>query len=87
MKKPRDFRKALVVGTILKLVTFTLAGSIIYGYFGNEYMLVPAFGSLSGKYVKIAFSLSLPIILFLRTFFSIVTSQFVFQQIFELASK
>lgn len=87
MKKPREFKKALVVVTILELITFALAGSIVYVYIGNEYITAPAFGSLSGNYKKIAFSLALPTILFLGSLYSNVTSQFLFEQIFGLTSK
>lgn len=52
MKQPRDFRKALVVVTICELITFALAGSIIYVYVGNAYMIAPAFGSLVGNFKR-----------------------------------
>ncbi|KAF6072428.1 Transmembrane amino acid transporter family protein [Candida albicans] len=54
MKQPKDFKKALIVVTICELITFSLAGSIIYVYVGNAYVTAPAFGSLVGNYKKIA---------------------------------
>merc|ERR1712080_535045 len=52
MKQPRDFRKALIVVTICELITFALAGSIVYVYVGNAYMVAPAFGSLVGNFKR-----------------------------------
>ncbi|KAI5961059.1 hypothetical protein KGF57_001795 [Candida theae] len=86
MKQPRDFRKALVVVTICELITFALAGSIIYVYVGNAYMVAPAFGSLVGNFKKISFSFALPTILFLGSLYSNVSSQFLFHQIFNKGS-
>ncbi|CAK9437931.1 uncharacterized protein LODBEIA_P23090 [Lodderomyces beijingensis] len=87
MKQPRDFRKALIVVTICELITFALAGSIVYVYVGNEYITAPAFGSLIGNYKKIAFSFALPTILFLGALYSNVSSQFLFQEIFKKTSR
>lgn len=82
MKKPKDFKKALYIVTFAELVTFALAGSIIYVYVGNAYITAPAFGSLSGHYKKIAFSFALPTIFFLGALYSNVTAQFLFVHIF-----
>ncbi|KAI5959616.1 uncharacterized protein KGF55_005260 [Candida pseudojiufengensis] len=87
MKKPREFRKALIVVTICELITFALAGSIVYVYVGNAYITAPAFGSLTGNFKKIAFSFALPTILFLGSLYSNVSSQFLFHQIFNKSSK
>ena len=62
--------------TICELITFSLAGSIIYVYVGNAYVTAPAFGSLVGNYKKIAFSFALPTIIFLGALYSNVSSQF-----------
>ncbi|KAI3405209.1 hypothetical protein KGF56_001986 [Candida oxycetoniae] len=86
MKKPRDFRKALVVVTICELIVFALTGSIVYVYVGNAYITAPAFGSLVGNFKKIAFSFALPTIVFLGALYSNVSSQFLFQQIFNKSS-
>lgn len=83
MKQPKDFKKALIVVTICELITFSLAGSIIYVYVGNTYVTAPAFGSLVGNYKKIAFSFALPTIIFLGALYSNVSSQFLFQKIFS----
>lgn len=83
MKRPREFRKALIVVTICELITFALAGSIVYVYVGNAYITAPAFGSLTGNFKKIAFSFALPTILFLGSLYSNVSSQFLFQQFFK----
>lgn len=83
MKNPKEFKKALYIVTFCELVTFALAGSIIYVYVGNDYMVAPAFGSLTGNYKKIAFSFALPTIIFLGSLYSNVSSQFLFHQIFD----
>ncbi|ODV94526.1 hypothetical protein PACTADRAFT_76162 [Pachysolen tannophilus NRRL Y-2460] len=82
MKNPREFKKALYVVTICELITFALAGSIIYVYVGNYYMISPAFGSLSGHYKIIAFSFAIPTIAFLGALYGNVSSQFLFFQFF-----
>ncbi|CAI5758534.1 unnamed protein product [Candida verbasci] len=87
MKKPKDFKKALVVVTICELILYALVGSIVYVYIGTDYMTAPAFGSLLGNYKKIAFSFALPTILFLGSLYSNVSSQFLFQLIFNKGSK
>ncbi|EEQ37802.1 hypothetical protein CLUG_01925 [Clavispora lusitaniae ATCC 42720] len=83
MKKPRDFKKALYIVTLAELIVFALTGSIVYVYVGNEYMVAPAFGSLTGNYKKIAFSFALPTIVFLGGLYSNVSSQFLFLKIFS----
>lgn len=83
MKRPQDFKKALTLVTALEVVVFALAGSIVYVYVGNGYITSPAFGLLSGNYLKIAFSFALPTILFLGALYSNVTSQFLFLHIFK----
>ncbi|ABN67177.1 predicted protein [Scheffersomyces stipitis CBS 6054] len=86
MKQPKEFKKALYVVTICELITFALAGSIVYVYVGNNYITAPAFGSLSGNFKKIAFSFALPTIIFLGSLYSNVSSQFLFQEIFDKSS-
>lgn len=86
MTRPKDFKKALSVVTILELITFALCGSIVYVYVGNEYITAPAFGSLVGNYKKIAFSFALPTVLFLGSLYSNVTAQFFFLHIFKEGS-
>lgn len=82
MREPREFKKALYIVTLAELITFALAGSIIYVYVGYDNMTAPAFGSLTGNYKKIAFSFALPTILFLGSLYSNVSAQFVFLHIF-----
>ncbi|QRG40331.1 hypothetical protein FDK38_004797 [Candidozyma auris] len=87
MKKPKEFKKALWVVTLCELITFALAGSVVYVYVGNKYMTAPAFGSLVGNYKKIAYSFALPTILFLGSLYSNVTSQWIFLMIFREGNK
>lgn len=83
MKDPREFKKALYIVTAAEVVVFALAGSIVYVYVGEEYMTAPAFGSLHGKYMKIAFSFAIPTIIFLGVLYSAVSSKFIFYNIFK----
>lgn len=87
MKQPRDFKKALYVVTLCELITFALAGSIVYVYVGQNYITAPAFGSLSPVFKKVAFSFALPTVLFLGSLYSNVSSQFLFLRIFNKDSK
>lgn len=83
MKQPKDFKKALYIVTAAELVTFALAGSIVYVYVGHAYITAPAFGSLEPVYKKIAFSFALPTVIFLGSLYSNVSSQFLFLNIFS----
>ncbi|RYP59034.1 hypothetical protein DL771_011027 [Monosporascus sp. 5C6A] len=65
MRDPRDFPKALWACTILEIIVFSIVGSIIYVYTGNQYMTAPAFGSLETLYKKISFSFMIPTLIFL----------------------
>ncbi|CAK7910225.1 hypothetical protein CAAN1_21S02586 [[Candida] anglica] len=87
MKKPKEFKKALYIVTLCELITFSLAGSIVYVYVGNSYITAPAFGSLTGNYKKIAFSFALPTILFLGSLYGNVSSQFFFLKMFPKDSE
>ncbi|ODQ82793.1 hypothetical protein BABINDRAFT_29776 [Babjeviella inositovora NRRL Y-12698] len=87
MKEPKDFKKALYLVTVCELITFALAGSIVYVYVGNAYITAPAFGSLIGNYKKIAFSFALPTIFFLGALYGNVSSQFIFLRIFDEKSR
>ena len=62
---------ALWAVTIAEIVVFTLCGSIMYHYVGNQYMTAPAFGSLQPVYKKIAFSFAIPTIIFLGSLYSV----------------
>ncbi|KII84890.1 hypothetical protein PLICRDRAFT_57399 [Plicaturopsis crispa FD-325 SS-3] len=83
MKDPRDFPKALWAVTIAEVITFTLCGALMYHWIGNQYMVAPAFGSLTEEYKKIAFSFAIPTIIFLGALYSSVTSRFIFFRIFR----
>ncbi|GEQ67895.1 hypothetical protein JCM33374_g1561 [Metschnikowia sp. JCM 33374] len=87
MRNPKEFKKALYIVTLAELITFALAGSIIYVYVGTANITAPAFGSLTGNHKKIAFSFALPTIIFLGSLYSNVSSQFVFLKIFDENSK
>lgn len=87
MRNPKEFKKALYIVTLAELITFSLAGSIIYVYVGTADITAPAFGSLKGNYKKIAFSFALPTIIFLGALYSNVSSQFLFLKIFDEKSK
>lgn len=75
MKNPKDFPKALWAVTIAEIITFTLCGSLMYYFVGNEYMTAPAYGSLKPLYKKIAFSFAIPTIVYLGALYSVRSSQ------------
>ncbi|KAJ6546978.1 transmembrane amino acid transporter protein-domain-containing protein [Mycena capillaripes] len=83
MKEPRDFPKALWAVTICEIVLFTLCGSIMYHYVGNQYITAPAFGSLQPVYKKIAFSFAIPTIVYLGSLYSSVSARFIFFRLFR----
>ncbi|KAJ7043090.1 transmembrane amino acid transporter protein-domain-containing protein [Mycena alexandri] len=83
MREPRDFPKALWAVTICEVVVFTLCGSIMYHYVGNQYITAPAFGSLQPLYKKIAFSFAIPTIVYLGSLYSSVTARFIFFRLFR----
>lgn len=87
MKRPKDFKKAIYAVTILQVITFALAGSIVYVYVGNEYITAPAFGSLLTVYKKIAFSFAVPTIFFLGSLYGNVSAQFLFLKFFDSKSR
>ncbi|KAJ7118782.1 transmembrane amino acid transporter protein-domain-containing protein [Mycena epipterygia] len=83
MREPKDFPKALWAVTICEVVVFTLCGSIMYHYVGNQYITAPAFGSLQPLYKKIAFSFAIPTIVYLGSLYSSVTARFIFFRLFR----
>ncbi|EIM84756.1 uncharacterized protein STEHIDRAFT_60504 [Stereum hirsutum FP-91666 SS1] len=87
MKNPKDFPKALWAVTIAEMIVFTLCGAIMYHFVGNQYMIAPAFGSLTPTYKKIAFSFAIPTIVFLGSLYSSVSTRFVFFRIFNRDSR
>ncbi|KAL2858319.1 transmembrane amino acid transporter protein-domain-containing protein [Aspergillus pseudodeflectus] len=84
MKEPKDFWKSVTAVTIAEIIVFSLVGSIVYAYTGNQYMTAPAFGSIGDEtYKKIAFSFMVPTIIFLGVLYASVSARFVFFRIFE----
>ena len=84
MKEPEDFWKSLTAVTIAEIIMFTLVGSIIYVYTGNQYMTSPAFGSLGNElYMKVSFSFMIPTLIFLGVLYASVSARFLFFRIFE----
>lgn len=84
MRQPRDFPKALWAVTISEIILFSLVGSIVYAYTGNQYMTSPAFGSIGNDVMKkIAFSFMLPSLVFLGVLYAAVSARFIFFRIFD----
>ncbi|PTU22573.1 hypothetical protein P175DRAFT_0137782 [Aspergillus ochraceoroseus IBT 24754] len=84
MKEPRDFWKSVTAVTIAEIIVFSLVGSIVYVYTGNQYMTAPAFGSLGNEtYKKISFSFMIPTLIFLGVLYASVSARFLFFRIFE----
>lgn len=84
MKNPADFPKALWIVTIGEIILFTLVGSIVYVYTGNQYNTAPAFGSLGNDiYKKVSFSFMIPTLIFLGVLYASVSARFIFFRIFE----
>ena len=83
MRDPRDFPKALWACTILEILVFSVVGSVIYAYTGNQYITAPAFGSLEPLYKKISFSFMIPTLIFLGVLYASVSARFLFFRIFH----
>ncbi|KAG6906907.1 hypothetical protein DXG01_011462 [Tephrocybe rancida] len=83
MKNPKDFPKALWAVTIAEIIVFTLCGALVYHFVGNQYVTAPAVGSLQPILKKIAFSFTIPTIIFLGSLYSSVTARFIFFRIFK----
>ncbi|KAI9371394.1 transmembrane amino acid transporter protein-domain-containing protein [Aspergillus egyptiacus] len=84
MKEPKDFWKSVTAVTIAEIIVFSLVGSIVYAYTGNQYMESPAFGAIGNEtYKKIAFSFMIPTIIFLGVLYASVSARFLFFRIFE----
>ncbi|TGO09902.1 hypothetical protein BTUL_0150g00050 [Botrytis tulipae] len=84
MKNPADFPKALWAVTIAEVIVFSLVGSIIYAFTGNQYMTAPAFGSLGKKlYVDISFSFMIPTLIFLGVLYASVSGRFIINRVFH----
>lgn len=83
MKEPKDFPKALWAVTICEIIVFSLVGSIVYVYTGNQYMTAPAFGSIENDtYKKVAFTFMVPTIIFLGVLYASVSARFIFFRLF-----
>ncbi|KAK4159502.1 amino-acid permease [Cladorrhinum sp. PSN259] len=83
MKDPRDFPKALWACTIAEIIVFSIVGSVIYVYTGNQYMTAPAFGSLQPLFKKVSFSFMIPTIIFLGVLYASVSARFIFFRVFH----
>ncbi|KAK3297373.1 amino-acid permease [Chaetomium fimeti] len=83
MKDPRDFPKALWACTIAEIILFSVVGSVVYAYVGNQYMTAPAFGSLQPLFKKVSFSFMIPTIIFLGVLYASVSARFIFFRIFQ----
>lgn len=84
MKEPKDFWKSVTAVTVAEVIVFSIVGSIIYAYTGNQYMTAPAFGSIAnGVYKKISFSFMIPTLIFLGVLYASVSARFIFFRIFE----
>lgn len=84
MKEPRDFWKSVTAVTIAEIILFSLVGSIVYVYTGNQYMTTPAFGSLGNEiYKKVSFSFMVPTLIFLGVLYASVSARFIFFRIFD----
>ncbi|KAH7129559.1 transmembrane amino acid transporter protein-domain-containing protein [Dactylonectria estremocensis] len=83
MRDPRDFPKALWACTIAEIITFSVVGSVIYAYTGNQYMVAPAFGILTDTYKKVSYSFMVPTIIFVGCLYASVTGRFVFFRMFN----
>jgi hypothetical protein len=78
-----DFPKALWACTIAEIVTFSIVGSIIYVYTGEQYMTAPAFGVLTDTYKKVSYSFMVPTIIFVGCLYASVSGRFVFFRMFQ----
>ncbi|AEO59685.1 amino-acid permease [Thermothelomyces thermophilus ATCC 42464] len=83
MRDPRDFPKALWACTIAEIILFSIVGSVVYAYVGNQYMTAPAFGSLEPLFKKVSFSFMIPTIVFLGVLYASVSARFIFFRIFQ----
>jgi len=83
MRDPREFPKALWACTIAEIVLFSIVGSVVYAYVGNQYVTSPAFGSLQPLFKKVSFSFMIPTIIFLGVLYASVSARFVFFRIFQ----
>ncbi|KAI8656864.1 Aa-trans domain-containing protein [Fusarium sp. Ph1] len=83
MREPRDFPKALWVCTIAEIITFSVVGTVIYVYTGNQYMVTPAFGALETVYKKVSYSFMVPTIVFVGCLYASVTGRFIFFRMFQ----
>ncbi|KAI9928837.1 hypothetical protein MW887_002058 [Aspergillus wentii] len=84
MKEPKDFWKSVTAVTVAEVIVFSLAGSIVYVYTGNQYMETPAFGSISDEvFKKVSFSFMVPTLVFLGVLYASVSARFIFFRLFE----
>ncbi|KAI5780534.1 transmembrane amino acid transporter protein-domain-containing protein [Geopyxis carbonaria] len=86
MENPKEFPRALWAVTICEIIVFSLAGSIMYVYSGNNYVTAPAFSSIGFHGTlgtKIAFTFAFPTIIFLGVLYASVSARFLFFRLFR----
>ncbi|PGH00147.1 hypothetical protein GX51_05960 [Blastomyces parvus] len=84
MKNPKEFNKSLYVVTIAEIIVFSIVGSVIYAYTGNQYMTPLAFDSLSNSiHKKISFSFMVPTLIFLGVLYASISARFIFFRLFD----
>lgn len=84
MKEPEEFWKSVTAVTICEIIVFSLVGSVVYAYTGNQYMTSPAFGSIGNDiYKKVSFSFMIPTLIFLGVLYASVSARFIFFRLFE----
>lgn len=84
MKEPGDFRKSVIAVTVAEIILFSLVGALVHVNAGNRYITSPAFGSISNDvYMKVSYSLMVPILVFLGVLYSSVSACFIIFRNFE----
>jgi hypothetical protein len=78
-----DFPKALWACTVAEIITFSIVGSVIYVYTGNQYVQAPAFGGLDDVFKKVSYSFMIPTIVFVGCLYASVSSRFIFFRMFK----
>lgn len=83
MEEPRDFWKSVTVVTIAEIILFSVIGSLVYVFIGDQYMSDMAIGSLGNDiFMKISFSFMLPTLIFLGVLYASVSARFIFFRVF-----
>ncbi|KAG9249421.1 transmembrane amino acid transporter protein-domain-containing protein [Emericellopsis atlantica] len=83
MRDPREFPKSVWACAFAQIIMFSIVGSVIYVYTGNQYMVTPAFGTLTDVYKKVSYSFMVPTIIFVGCLYASVTGRFLFFRLFQ----